>query len=251
MRLPKIFAHRGGRKWAPENTLAAFAKSLELGVDGIELDVQRCASGELVVIHDHQLSRTTTGAGLVQDATFAELSHLSAGLSFGEAFKEERIPLLSQVLDLIAGKMIINIELKNAPVEYPGLEDDLLDVIKGYPTPEGLLFSSFDHHILQQLHRKAPSLNIAVLAACSFVDIDSYAAKLGAGYLNAAFDCLTAGAVSEAQAVGLEVNVWTVNTASDWSRAITLGVDGIITDDPEGLKAYLAQLVLTNKQGLG
>ncbi len=126
MKWPKVFAHRGGRRWAPENTLIAFQKSLELGCDGIVLDVQRCASGELVVIHDDDLSRTTNGIGLIKDATLPELKRLSAGAWYDKEFSTERIPTLEEVLTLISGKLVINIEIKNAPVYYEGIEHDLL-----------------------------------------------------------------------------------------------------------------------------
>src|ERR1700679_751419 len=124
-----VFAHRGGREWAPENTMRAFTNSLELGVDGIELDVQRCASGELVVIHDADLSRTTNGGGLVAEATLDEIKRLSAGLWFDKEFYKEKVPLLSEVLSLVSGQCLLNIEIKNAPIAYPGIEEELLELL--------------------------------------------------------------------------------------------------------------------------
>src|SRR5881394_1100240 len=102
----QVIAHRGGRKWAPENTLAAFRKSVEAGCDAVELDIHRCATGELIVIHDDDLQRTTNGGGLVKDATFAELKRLSAGEWFSPEFKSEKLPTLQEVLDLVDGKLI-------------------------------------------------------------------------------------------------------------------------------------------------
>src|SRR6476619_3892499 len=110
MSVPKIIAHRGGREWAPENTLASFQKALDFGVDGMEFDVQRCATGELVIFHDEELSRTTNGVGLVRDCSLDELRRLDAGSWFDRPFKGERIPLLSEVLTLVAGKCELHIE---------------------------------------------------------------------------------------------------------------------------------------------
>lgn len=89
---PFVIAHRGGKRWAPENSLSAFKKSLEAGVDGIELDIHKCKSGELVVIHDDTLNRTTNGTGYVKDATWQELSQLDSGSWYSPAFKGEKLP---------------------------------------------------------------------------------------------------------------------------------------------------------------
>jgi glycerophosphoryl diester phosphodiesterase len=239
---PKVIAHRGGREWAPENTLAAFGKSLEFGAAGIELDVQRCATGELVVIHDEDLARTTNGVGLIRDCSLGELRRLSAGTWFDKQFQTERIPLLEEVLELVCGKMIINIELKNAPIDYPDIEDDLLNVIDGYDRPETLIISSFDHKLLASVHEKAPKLNIAILGAAVFLNLGELATRLGATYFHPAFDCVRADVMTDARAAGLEVNVWTCNSQQEWRRAVKMEVDGIVTDDPEGLTEYLEKI---------
>lgn len=241
MKIPQIIAHRGGRAWAPENTMAGFRRSLELGVHGIELDVQRCTTGELVVFHDEDLKRTTDSAGLLANCSFEELRRLSAGEWYEERFSDERIPLLKEVLDLLQGKIVLNIELKNSPIEYPDIEDDLLDVIAGYPV-ESLIISSFDHKLMFKLHEKAPELKIALLAAAIFHDLDTTATTIGASFFHPCYDCLRPEVVEEAQAHGLHVNVWTCNSPNQWRECIRMGVDGIITDDPEALKQYLANV---------
>lgn len=238
LKMPQIIAHRGGRAWAPENTLSGFRRSLELGVDGIELDVQRCASGELVVFHDEDLNRTTNSAGLVRDCSLAELRRLSAGEWYSEEFIDERVPLLSEVLDLLQGKIVLNIEVKNSPIAYRDIEEDLLEVIAGYPL-ESLIISSFDHKLMFSLHNQAPELAIALLAEAVFLDLKSTATAIGASYFHPSFDCLRPDIVEEAHANGLTVNVWTCNTQARWRECIRLGVDGIVTDDPQSLKEYL------------
>lgn len=242
MKEPEVIAHRGGREWAPENTLAAFRKSLEFGAAGIELDIQRCSTGELVVIHDEDLARTTNGVGLVKDCSLGELRRLSAGAWFDKSFAEERIPLLAEVLELVDGKMMINIELKNAPIDYPEIEDDLLNVIEDYAHPEGLIISSFDHKLLDRLHAKADHLKIAILGAAVFLDLAELATRIGATYFHPAFDCVRPDVMADARSAGLKVNVWTCNTQQDWRRAVKMEVDGIVTDDPEGLRRYLEKI---------
>lgn len=241
-RRPKVFAHRGGSDWAPENTMAAFRKSLEFGVDGIEIDVQRCSTGELVVFHDPDVGRTTNGVGLIKDISYPELKRLSAGLWFDEEFRQESVPLLSSVLDLLDGKVVLNIEVKNTPIDYPGIENDLLDLIEDYPHRDKLIISSFDHQVILRIHQMAPDLKLALLADAVFVDIGDYAKKIGATVWHPCVDSLHADAVSEAQTAGLEINAWTLNDARKWDYALRIGLDGIVTDDPLGLVNFLDQV---------
>lgn len=235
----KVFAHRGGRKWAPENTMAAFAKSMQAGVDGIELDIQRCASGELVVIHDCDISRTTDGVGLVKDISYPELKRVGAGAWFDPQFSAEYIPLLQEVLDLVDGKLILNIEIKNSPVDYPDIEDDLIDLLEQYRHQDTVIVSSFDHQVLRRLHAKAPNIPLGILGNSLLVDLGTYLEKIGAKFWHPDFFTLRSDAVCQAQESGIVVNSWTINSSRDWSAALQMGLDGIITDDPAGLIDFL------------
>ncbi|MBY0357192.1 MAG: glycerophosphodiester phosphodiesterase [Candidatus Obscuribacterales bacterium] len=235
---PNIVAHRGGRKWAPENTMTAFRKSIAAGCYGIELDIHRCKSGELVVIHDETLERTTNGQGFVKDKTLTELKKLSAGAWYAKEFNEERLPTLAEVLTLIDGKLVLNIEIKNAPIAYAGLEDCLLKLLRSYKYPEKIIISSFDHEILQRIHQKAPSYKLAFLSECLFVDLPGYAKKVGATAWNPYFGELRTDSVELAHTVPLEVNVWTVNDPKQWRAMQDMKVESIITDDPVGLMEF-------------
>lgn len=236
-----VIAHRGGRKWAPENTMAAFRKCVENGIDGIELDIHRCKTGELVVVHDENLSRTTSGSGIVKDKTWDELQKMSAGSWFSPAFKDEKIPLLADVLKLIDGKLLLNIEVKNAPTAYAGIEDDLLKQLASYKYPDKILVSSFDHELIKRIHDKAPQYKVAFLNDGILVDLKGYSKKIGAQAWNPAFGDVRSDSIKQAHDAGVEVNVWTVNKPEDWQSAIDMGVDGICTDDPVALKEYLAK----------
>jgi len=221
--------------------MAAFRRSIDACVDGIELDVQRCRSGEIVVIHDSDLKRTTNGAGLVKDKSLSQLKELSAGLWFASGFDSERIPTLKEVFELVEGRVVLNIEIKNAPVEYPGIDDDLLALLEDYPHKGSIIVSSFDHRVVRQVSRKAPELTCALLAVAIFADLKEYATRIGATVWHPSIDELLPDAVAEAHRAGMEVNVWTANSKEDWAAALSLGVDGIITDDPRGLKLYLQE----------
>ena len=130
----KLFAHRGVSGEAPENTLAALKAAAESGAHGIELDVQLTKDAQIVVIHDETIDRTTNGTGYVKDMTWEQLRTYDAGSWFHPSFKGESIPSLEEVLDVVTAhheSMIINIELKNDQIDYPQLEEKVLDLLKG------------------------------------------------------------------------------------------------------------------------
>ncbi|MBC7998369.1 MAG: glycerophosphodiester phosphodiesterase [Leptolyngbya sp.] len=245
-------AHRGGRFWAPENTLVAFGKSLDIGVDGLELDVQRCASGELVVIHDELVNRTSNGVGLVETITFDELKRLDAGSWWHEEYEDagetnykgEKIPLLQDVLELVAGRAWINIELKNTPIEYPGIEDELIELLSDYEHRDKIIVSSFDHKLMYSLKEKNAGLSIALLADALLLNVAQLAEQIGADYWHPCFGSLRQEAVEEAHEAGLKVNAWTINSPREWTMALDWGIDGVITDNPYGYKMFLEKRTL-------
>ncbi len=217
---------------------------MELGVDGIELDVQRCASGELVVIHDQDLGRTTNGVGLVSDVTYDEIHRLSAGQWFDIGYRSEKVPLLSEVLDMVAGKSILNIEIKNAPVSYGDIEEELLAMLLDYNHVDKVIVSSFDHYVLQRLRQLDNNVQLAMLADAILIDMPKYALDLGVNYLQLCFGSCRAEIVEEAHQAGLKVTGWTANGRRAWLDAIKMGVDGIVTDDPAELMVLLGRAML-------
>ena len=139
---PIIFAHRGASKVAPENTISAFSKAIEMGAGGIELDTHLTSDGYLVVTHDDILGRTCNGTGLVMEHDLKYLKGLDFGGWFSEEFEGERIPLLSDVFELLNERdMVLNIEIKATPGQYiKGIEDEVAKMIKSFSFVEKQLF---------------------------------------------------------------------------------------------------------------
>ncbi len=234
MSFPSVIAHRGGKVWAPENTLAAFRQSLKAGVDAIELDIQRVQSGELIVFHDQELSRTTNGFGQVASCSLDEIKRLSAGSWFDAAFKEEKVPTLQEVLDLVSGQVTLNIEIKNLPHSYEDIEEDLLALLENYDHDK-VVVSSFDHRILKKLKGR---INTALLMVGAPYSISEYCRDLGATFFHCQKDHVNEEVLAEAKEGGVKVFTWVANTEREWSRLMKLEVDGIISDDPENLMQF-------------
>ena len=220
-----IFAHRGCSGAAPENTLRAFKLALESGADGIELDVQLSRDNQLIVFHDDDLSRCTGVSGTVAQKTAAELRELRIG--------GEKLPTLTEVLDLIAGKLIVNIELK-APA-LAGRVSALIEqcVDSGVWKREQFLVSSFDHSELERLAALNPLLRIGALVRRERPNLVELKAALNLYSLNAPANRLDAALVDSAHAAGLKVFAYTVNDEKGIARLRSLGVDGVFTDFPE------------------
>src|SRR3981189_711248 len=143
--------HRGNADECPENTLASFRSAIELGVDVIECDVHLSDDSELAVIHDHLLDRTTDGSGFVRDHTMAELKRFDAGSWKDPRFAGERIPSLDEVLALAKGKGGIAIEIKNLPLPYPGIEDAVVQTVRGSEMVGDVVVISFDHRSVKRI----------------------------------------------------------------------------------------------------
>ncbi len=241
-KLPRVIAHRGGRKWGPENTLAVFRKCVDAEFYGIELDVHRAKTGELVVLHFDDLTKTTSGRGLVKDKSLAQLKKLSAGAWFSAEFANEKVPTLQEVLALIDGRLMVNVEVKNAPDAYPGIEDDLIELLDAYGYSDKIIVSSFDHAFLKRFKEKTVAYKTGLLINGLLLDLAAYAQEVGCTAWHPQFVNLRADQVKLAKQAGIEVNVWTLNEVCEWRSAVQMGVDGIVTDDPEGLATFLETL---------
>ena len=164
--MTKIFAHRGSKIDCPENTLSAFKKAIDVQADGIELDIHLTKDGEIVVIHDETIDRTTNGSGQVEDYTLAELQNFDAGSWFHESFKQEKIPTLKEVFELLIKENYtgqLNIELKTDQKEYAGLVAKALALQLAYNLPCEVVYSSFNPASLIEMHQLDQSQQLAFL----------------------------------------------------------------------------------------
>ncbi|MFI8303432.1 glycerophosphodiester phosphodiesterase [Streptomyces sp. NPDC085927] len=249
--LPLVVAHRGASGYAPENTLPAADKAAELGFDWVENDVQRTRDGELVVLHDDSLARTTDVEEVfpgrspwkVKDFTAAEIARLDAGSWFGPAFAGTRVPTLEQfVRRLERHDQKLFLEIKN-PQLYPGIEGETLKVLSN----EGwldrahlknrLVMQSFSADSVRTVHALKPGVKTGFIGAPPVKDLSVYADF--ADQINPSHTSLSAGYVTAVQGFRgphrkpLEVLTWTVDDAAAARRAAGLGVDGIISNKPD------------------
>lgn len=212
--------HRGAKGYKPENTVASFLKAIDLGCDGIELDVHLSLDGEIIVIHDQTIDRTTTGKGFVNQMTLVELQKFY-------------IPTLDEVLEISNHKLLINIELKS----YETAEK-VIDIVenqiskKGY-SHDNFLVSSFDWQALQQLRFLNEKIQIGVLTEDNLETAFAFAKFIKATTLNPYFKLLNEENVAKIQEKGIKIFVWTVNEIEDIQKMKNLKVDGIISDFPD------------------
>lgn len=245
---PLVIAHRGARDVAPENTLAAFRAAVEAGADGIELDVSRCQTGEIVVLHDDTLDRTTNGAGPLDRTPFYALRELDAGGWFAPRFAGERVPLLSEVLQLACsvrqggGRLRVNIEIKGMHRKGDGIEEEIAEMVLARELERDVVISSFNPLALWRMRQAAPELQRALLYAAGMPAALSQvwpSRLLSPITFHPEWRLISGARVRRAHDAGHRVNVWTVNEETDLRRCIAWGVDGLITDHPALARSLL------------
>lgn len=232
--MTKIWAHRGARQDAPENTLAAFELAVAQGADGVEFDVQLSSDGEIVVIHDETLERTTDGTGAVVDHTLAELQAFDA--SAGRAgFAGVRIPTLTEVLELLAPTgLALNIELKNSEVPYAGLEEKVIEAVSGFGLEPRVVLSTFNHYSLRRLRALKPGCELAALYTDPLFRPWRYAGTLGVAAIHPPVMCVFGRRfVQKSHKAGIAVRPWVVNGERPLRRMFGYGVDAVFTDTPD------------------
>jgi len=230
MKNPKVIGHRGAKGYYTENTLGSIKKAMDLGVDGIEIDVFKCGSGELVVFHDQMVDSLTDGRGMIELLSLDSIKKLTV-------LGNEKIPTLNEVLNLIDGRTILNIELKGANTSF--LTHQLL---KSYFEssswkPEKVFISSFNRDELRAFHQLNKEIKIAILIEKTDPsNAIKIANQLNAFAINSEYTFLNKENVSKIKSENLMVYAWTVNEYKDIRRMKRLGVDGIISDFPDRVK---------------
>jgi len=255
-RRPLVIAHRGGAGLWPENTIYAFEHASELGVDVLELDVRATADGQLVVIHDERVERTTDGAGAVSALALAELKRLDAGFRWtpdgGRTFplrgRGLSVPTLAEVFERFP-QARFNIEPKQ---QTPSVVAPLCRLLRERAMTNSVIVASFRAAVLDEFRAACPEVATSASTAEATRFLALYKTGLGDSYsppmsalqvpeYAGGVQVLTGGFVAAAHRRGLEVHAWTINDAGDMRRLLGLGVDGIITDYPDRLLELLGR----------
>ena len=230
-----IIAHRGMSGTYPENTMLSFMKAAEAGADGIELDVHLSRDGEVMIMHDEDLERTTGVKKLLSECTRAELERINAGRTKDDSFGFTPVPSLEEYLSWVKDTgLYTNIELKTAPVYYPGIEEKTIALIRRFSLEDRIIFSSFNWLSVIRARELAPGIRSGFLIASPrIVNIGSLIHSLGMEYYHPDYALLSDGAVKELKDSRCGINVWTVNDEEAIRRCIAWDVEGLITNYPE------------------
>jgi glycerophosphoryl diester phosphodiesterase len=231
-------AHRGASGHAPENTMAAFRRAVELGARFIETDLQLSRDAQVIAIHDFTLDRTTNGKGQVHLQTLEQIRALDAGAWFGDRgagpFSGERVPTLKEILDFAKEHdVIFYLEIKSGPSW--GIEHAVVAELRDQNASARVVILSFDPATLDSVHRLDSTMMTGLLCEHPSSDLVERTVRAGARQLVARGDLITPDVVEKAHHAGLQVAAWTINEAEQMRRLIATGVDGIITDFPDCL----------------
>lgn len=230
------FAHRGSLTEAPENTLPSFQKAIEHRASAIELDVQLTKDGHMVVVHDQKLARFNKQfPGFIKDYTLAEIKQIDIGSSFSSEFRGVTLSTFEEVLAICPPDLIINIEIKNIPVIYEGIERKLVDCLKEHNRLDNVIISSFDHLALKKVQQLVPNMPLGLLLYYRILKPWEYAKHCGlqlasvhphVAYTDKEF-------IDEFHHLGLKVLPYTVNDKAKYQKLIELGVDGVFSNNPQ------------------
>jgi glycerophosphoryl diester phosphodiesterase len=228
--MTQIFAHRGYSSAFAENTMSAFIAAEKAGADGLELDVQLTKDGEVVVIHDEKLDRTTSGKGFVKNFTFNEIRKLNANK---KGVNKEPIPSLIEVLEWMqSNQLVCNIELKNNLFPYKGMEEKVIHLVRRFNLSNRIIISSFNHYSIVLSYRSAPEIETAPLFNEQLYMPWVYAQSIRAQGIHPKLASVTDEIIKGAIENGIAVRPYTVNKDTDMQRLYKLNCTSIITDDP-------------------
>jgi glycerophosphoryl diester phosphodiesterase len=239
-----VIAHRGASGYAPENTMAAFRRAVEMGAPFIETDLQITRDARVIAMHDFTLDRTTNGKGQVHLSTLEEIRRLDAGAWFDgrrpESFAGERVPRLEEILDF-AEKYDANffLEIKSGPAW--GVEHVVVAALRDRGASARVVILSFDPGSLDAVHQLDSAMMTGLLCEHPSNDLVERTVRAGARQLVARGDLITPADVEKAHRAGLQVVAWTINEPQQMRHLIATGVDGIMTDYPDRLLSVLRE----------
>ena len=235
-------AHRGFSEKFPENTLAAFKAALELGVDMIELDVHLSQDRHVVVHHDDALGRTNNGHGLLKEHSLEALKALDAGSWFDSQFSQETLPLLEDVLDLVAGRAWVNIEIKASAYEEKetpdGIEQQVVRLVQAKGLVGTTLISSFQPNCLRRVNQMPDAPPVALLDEGNQKNLGLIEEIQPYSY-HTFYRTLSLDEVEHVHQAQLPLFVFTVNAPHEMKTMLHMGVDGVITNAPHTLQTIL------------
>ncbi len=219
--LVTVTGHRGAAALEPENTLRGIRRAIELGVDQIEIDVHLTRDGRLVVIHDETVDRTTNGSGRVRDLSLEEIRALDAG-------KGEKIPTLEEVIRLVKGKVILQVELKGR-----GVEEKTVETVERMGIVDEVVFTSFRHPAIKTAKELNPDIEAGVLFYCLPIDPCRLALDAGAEAIHPNVSFVNEEMVLKAHELGLKVRAWNSDEEQEMKRLIETGIDGLGSNRPD------------------
>jgi glycerophosphoryl diester phosphodiesterase len=232
----EIIAHRGASFAAPENTLAAVEAAIEAGADWVEIDVQQSLDDEIVVIHDSDLKKVGRVPLTVAESTASQLREVDVGSWFGEEFSDQRVPLLSEVLELCRDRIGLNIELKYYGGERD-MERQVAEIVEAAGMQDQVVVMSLSHAAIRTFRNLRPDWTVGLLSTVVLGDM----AGLDVDFLAINGRAASRNLVRHAQGHGKKILVWTINDSVGISTMIVRGVDGIITDEPALAVSVLEQ----------
>ena len=225
-----VTAHRGASGLAPENTMSAMLKAIEVGSDYSELDVQETSDGVLVLMHDNSLTRTTGLEKNIWEMDYTSLNGLDAGLWYDAKYKGEAIPLLESVMDTVRGKMKLNIELKYNKHDKR-LAELVVEMVERKNYINECILTSFNFEAINLVRKLNKNIKVGYIFSKLPEGVDVFTADVD--LLSVNYKLVDKKFVEEAHANNKEVHIWTVNEPEEMQRLINLGVESIITDRPD------------------
>lgn len=240
----QLIGHRGARFEAPENTLPGFRYALGLELDAFEFDIHMTRDGQLVVIHDASIDRTTSGTGLVAELTLDEIQAFDARADFPDWPEPCTVPTFKQVLDDVGSVPYLEVEIKrDAPERIEIVVPKVIEAIRAYAVSDQVYITSFDLHALAVAQRSAPEIRRGLIGAWDGDRYRDLATELGVSLAGIPYATGRPELVRWAKSAGLRVTGWPTNSSEALERAIEFGIDAICTDCPTTIRSLLLQRV--------
>lgn len=230
------FAHRGSLTEAPENTLSAMKKALDHRAKAIELDVQLTKDGHMVVVHDQKLTRFNPNyPNWIKEYTLEEIKSIDIGSSFSKEYAGESLATFEEILSIIPRDVLLNVEIKNIPIIYEGIEETLIRALEEHDRLDNIIISSFDHAALEKVQELAPNLPLGLLLYYRILKPWEYAKNSGLNLssVHPHYSYTDQELIDEFHKLGLKVYPYTVSDMATYEKLISLGVDGVFSNNPK------------------